>query len=1011
MKNRAKEFDEDSRVKYPAILHFCRLGYVYQTQKMQNIDKRNNIFVDIFRESIRKINNENYKESQLDSLIKEISDLTDNDKDKGRAFFERLTLYNKIKIIDLEEPENNDFRVVTELTFKGKNEQFRPDITILINGIPLAFYEVKKPNNKGYMDKKRVTRNGIQAEFARMGDRFREEEFNHFFNQFQILAFTNNQPYNDETLIPLQGSFYTTPNWENTSYNHFREEKQLPVNNYIDDKIVEDVLYDNNAISLETNKEFIENLMPTTYANSFATSIFSKERIIYFIKYGIVYVDSQKDGLNKHIIRYPQFFALEKLIQKIEEGMSRTVLWHTQGSGKTAFAYFATNILRDFYRKKKTITKFYFVTDRLDLLTQATTEFSDRGMTIATINNKLDFAKNIKSKSIIDGSRQRGSYKETMNVVNIQKFSEESTVELNARKDIQRIYFIDEVHRGYKLQGVFLANLLGSDPNGIFVGLTGTPILKKGQESSTIFQGYLHKYYYNRSIADGYTLKIKKENIATKFKTDIKKMIGIKEKETIPAKKWNEVMSTDEFVNQLCEYVEDDFDNFQHIQKDDTLGFMIVSSSSNQARLIQKWFEENSKLKTALVLYEEEDNKANQIEFRGKKDKESGKVVSNLHGVIVFNMLLTGFDAPRLKRLYLLRRIKEHSLLQTLARVNRPYKKMRYGYIVDFVDITEEYEETNRRYLEELREDIDDEIIDINDMIIDVEKIKNTITELENQLFDYMGNIENNLESFSRQIENLPEDELRRIKSLIEEYRICYNELRMSHEDVSRIPINRLNKAYNEVANRISLIIASKGLEEDDDNNDDIDYSQLIVEFLRLGEIDLDFTTENDILEIVGKINNAFSANLDKEDYVLKEIKKRYKEIIKKFKAEANDVKTVKEIIESLKKVLNEIKIINDNNTSLVNRYKGDEISMKIHKRFREKYGNNINEFDIYNIIIDININLDKLMLMGYPTQNVIIRDLLKPVRDIFKKRGHNLSRRQVEDIIYLFIGDRFKEE
>src|SRR5699024_8617182 len=119
---------------------------------------------------------------------------------------------------------------------------------------------------------------------------------------------------------------------------------------------------------------------------------------------------------------------------------------------------------------------------------------------------------------------------------------------------------------------------------------------------------------------------------------------------------------------------------------------------------IQEWFKENSNLKTALVLYDEENNKEKQEEFRGKKSMEiPGVIESGLHGVVVYNMLLTGFDAPRLKRLYLLRRIKDHSLLQTLARVNRPYKDMKYGYVVDFVDITEEYEQTNQRYIEELK--------------------------------------------------------------------------------------------------------------------------------------------------------------------------------------------------------------------------------------------------------------------------------------------------------------------
>lgn len=135
-------------------------------------------------------------------------------------------------------------------------------------------------------------------------------------------------------------------------------------------------------------------------------------------------------------------------------------------------------MLRDYYQDKDIITKFYFVVDRLDLLRQATAEFSARGMTIAAIDSKEDFIENMQSQVIInDSSSQRGKYQETMNVVNIQKFSDKSVVIPDPDTDVQRIYFLDEVHRGYKPKGTFLGNLLGADPNGIFIGLTGTPIL------------------------------------------------------------------------------------------------------------------------------------------------------------------------------------------------------------------------------------------------------------------------------------------------------------------------------------------------------------------------------------------------------------------------------------------------------------------------------------------------------------------------------------------------------
>lgn len=356
-----------------------------------------------FRESIRYINNKDYDDAFLDNLIKEIAELTDNDKDKGEHFFNRLVGFNNVKLIDLKNHERNDFRVVTELTFFNDLQEFRPDITILVNGIPLAFIEVKKPNNQG----------GIKAEFDRMEYRMNQPAFTKFFNQFQILGFTNNMPYDDEARVKLQGSFYTTPNFKSTSYNNFREEKAIAVNEYIDYETIDDILSDNNIMSIKSTPEFVTNLNPDTHTNNFITSVFSIERIIYFIRYGIVYVNSSRDGLHKHIMRYPQFFALQELIPKIIDGLKRGVVWHTQGSGKTALSYFATNVLRDYFQEKNTITKFYFVVDRLDLLIQASDELSSRGMTIAQINTKNDFTENIKSPVIVPSNATDGIYKET----------------------------------------------------------------------------------------------------------------------------------------------------------------------------------------------------------------------------------------------------------------------------------------------------------------------------------------------------------------------------------------------------------------------------------------------------------------------------------------------------------------------------------------------------------------------------------------------------------------------
>lgn len=987
-------FNEDSRVKIPALLHFKRLGYEYQTKKGIKIDPDTNIFIDIFKFHVGKINNIKITDEIFNILIKEIKDLTSNTKDKGKSFYYRLTSQTGLKLIDLKDYCNNDFRVVSELTFKNGNEEFRPDITILINGIPLSFLEAKRPNN----------RQGIKAEFNRMKYRFGIEEFQSYFNQLQILTFSNNMEYNDNERVKLSGSFYTTPNGISTSYNHFREESELPISEYINENYIFSVLSDNSMISIMNNEEFNTNLSPNTPCNRFTTSMYSKNRIMRFLQYGIVYVDSSRDGLQKHIMRYPQYFASEALIPKIESGLKRGIIWHTQGSGKTALAYFMSNILRDYYQRKNIITKFYFVVDRLDLSIQASSEFSSRGLNIAPINSREDFSNNIKSSVIVESISDTGSYKGTMNVVNIQKFTEDSVVDKNINKNIQRIYFLDEVHRSYKPKGTFLANLLGSDPDGIFIGLTGTPILKDDFKSTDLFSEYIHKYYYNKSISDGYTLRIKKENISTKFKTEVRGMLDIDNEKEIPPKLWEKVTKRPEIVSKFCDYIEHDFSLFLEIQENPNLGFMIITSSSEQARLIQNWFESKENYKTQLVLYDEDNNKLKQENFRGEHGDEN-----TYNGVVVYNMLLTGFDAPRLKRIYLLRKIKEHSLLQTLARVNRPYKNVKYGYIVDFVDITEEYHETNRRYLEELRLDLlEEDDNNLEEMFVDISLINDNIKKLNNKLFIYMGNVVNNLETFQEQINNLDEVDLVELRNDFTSYKENYNELRMAHEDVSNIPIVKIERALNEIINRLNLIRAEKNLDNKNIEVQDIDLSNLIVEFIKTGEEDLFFTSEDDISTRVNKINNALSSNQDKNDKKYLEIQESVKNFIKELKTTNDTVDGVKTLLLKLDEITIEALRLNDVNNSIINMYGGDILSMRIHKRIIENYYNHLTDSIVFSIMKSILSKTDNLFSGINIPKQVMERQMLKPIRDSFKKEDLNLSINQVKDIVDLFIEEKF---
>lgn len=193
MNRNITKFTEDTRVKIPTILHLIRLGYTYLSLKEQTWDKKTNIFPEIFKNSIAKINPSTSPED-IGRLLKDVTLLLDNE-DLGRAFFEKLVERSNIKLIDFENFNNNSFHVVTELTYENDDEEFRPDITLLINGMPLVFIEVKKPNN----------RDGIIAERDRINERFQNPKFKRFANITQFMIFSNNMEYDDSDPEPIQG--------------------------------------------------------------------------------------------------------------------------------------------------------------------------------------------------------------------------------------------------------------------------------------------------------------------------------------------------------------------------------------------------------------------------------------------------------------------------------------------------------------------------------------------------------------------------------------------------------------------------------------------------------------------------------------------------------------------------------------------------------------------------------------------------------------------------------------
>jgi type I restriction enzyme R subunit len=320
-------------------------------------DEETNIFPTLFNEAIARINPDLSAED-ITRLLADVKLLLDNE-DLGKAFYDRLTERSGIRLIDFENFDNNSFHVVTELTCKNGDDEFRPDITLLINGMPLAFIEVKKPNN----------REGVLAERNRIITRSRNPKFRRFINITQLMVFSNNMEYDDGSPQPIEGAFYASPSYDSPVFNYFREEETLDLGQLLadeDDALENEVLRDNNLNVIKHSPEFLSNKSPDTPTNRICTSLFSRERLAFLLRFALAYVN-ESDGLHKHVMRYPQLFATKAIKKKLDAGVKKGIIWHTQGSGKTALAYYNTRFLTDYFQRQGVIPKFYFIVDRLDL--------------------------------------------------------------------------------------------------------------------------------------------------------------------------------------------------------------------------------------------------------------------------------------------------------------------------------------------------------------------------------------------------------------------------------------------------------------------------------------------------------------------------------------------------------------------------------------------------------------------------------------------------------------------
>lgn len=1008
---KGNNFNENTRVQVPAALHLCRLGYTY-LDEIPEYDKRTNIITPIFKQSIKKLN-PTMTDLEISQLLERIVSEAKNDN-LGREFYEMLSSNSGVRLIDYDDPYQNSWHITTEFTCEDDDsgDNFRPDITCFINGMPLAFIEVKKPNN----------REGILAERERINRRMRNKAFLPFLNITQLMIFSNNQQYDNENRVPIQGAFYSCTSKTKAFFNVFREQDNSFVSNVhlhpLEEGVEQCILRHRNCIVVKNLPEYETNQARTTPTNSILTSMLSFERFLFLLRYGFAYVDRTielEDGtktkrLEKHVMRYQQLFASLAIRKKLDLGVKGGIIWHTQGSGKTALAYYSVKSLRDFYAERNTVAKFYFIVDRIALMEQAADEFAARGLIVRTAQSRKELMADFQSNAPVENP----SGKPEIMVVNIQKFKEDSSkikLDNSYSTKLQRIFFIDEAHRGYSPQGSFLANLFDADKDSIKIALTGTPLLKEERESWRVFGDYIDTYYYDKSIADGYTLKLMREPVETVYKEKLENILdqltgGVEVKRSDIDR--NKIVEHPSYLNALIDYIIADFRRFRTEQNDPSVAAMIVCKTNPQARkLYELWMErynhaieiEEKKeekiltsnepmvpysktppLTAALILHDEGDK------LERKAYIDDFKKTENVDVLIVNQMLLTGFDAPRLKKLYLGRMLDGHDLLQALTRVNRPYKDFKYGYVVDFVDIKENFESTNDRYLRELNRttdvlpDSDDSKTPGEVIIEDRDKIISDMKEIKSVLFNFTCE---NPEMFRQEIDDIEDKEqLYELKNILANAKAIINQVRAFGDEDLKEKIEKLTPGsiptlMTEVSRRIERINLLNNTDHTADVSGIINVALDALEFeFKKGMSEELRIIVNDLRERAEKVQREFESNFDhKEDkYVF--LSEEFRKYFREYGFSPKSTQEAKEAIEYMDSVMKKIREINRRNNALRNKYKGDERFVRIHKRIeeenerREKPVISKHEFEIAERLMQMKKAIDDKLFLNINSLN-----------------------------------------
>ena len=739
----------ENKIQQNSINLLQSLGYKFisreENLRLRGVKSSEVLFREILTKKLGEINGYEYKGKRYkfsqSNVLKAVDELAGVSLNEGLMFAnERITnllllgtsLEENLedgtrrsfsfKFIDFENLQNNDFYVteefeVSRVSQSDAQKHRRPDLVLFINGIPIVVIELKKSSVS--------FENGIKQLEKEQG----KDEIAHLFKYIQLTIAANGS-----------GARYGTTGTAFKFYSVWKEQDEAKAK---------------ESLKSVINGREISALDMTLFA------LLSKDRLLRLVRHYIVF-----DKKMKKVCRYQQFFAIEETLKRVsakkDGARAGGLIWHTQGSGKSLTMVMLTKLLKQIYINSKIIV----VTDRIDLDGQIHETFENTDVKAGRASSGSDLIEKLQSGvSVI-----------TTLVHKFEKVKNQKVV----IRDGDIFVLVDESHR---TQGGDLHKAMKKAlPLACYIGFTGTPLLKREKNSFAKFGGEIHRYTIDDAVKDGAVLPLlyegryvgqevlDPEGLTRKFDL-ISRELGDEAKRDLQQKwaRFERVASSEQRLELIA------VDINEHIKK--TLkksGFkaMLATQRKYDAIKYHEIFEEFGEIKSAYVISSNEHEelegghkeyvaKAWQDTIRGygsegeylKHVKDEFIYGDEIDLLIVVDKLLTGFDAPRASTLYIDKQLKEHNLLQAIARVNRLYDGKDYGYIIDYRGLLGELDQALTSYASLSGFDPEDITGAVIDVRIEIVKAKTYYTHLDD-LFSSVK-FKDDLESYVAVLEDV----------------------------------------------------------------------------------------------------------------------------------------------------------------------------------------------------------------------------------------------------------------